>query len=72
MVGMASIIFASMSLHLSRKNEGRRNGEEDAKIANMSEDDVAELGDESPRFIFNHLSLGALLYRIEASITLSL
>lgn len=52
MVAMASIIFASMSLYLSRKNERRKDGEEDAKIANMSEDDIAELGDESPRFIF--------------------
>lgn len=51
-VGMASVIFAFMSWYLSQKNERRRRGEEDAKLASMSEDDVAELGDESPRYVF--------------------
>ncbi|KAL8839634.1 MAG: hypothetical protein Q9170_001640 [Blastenia crenularia] len=31
---------------------GLRMGNEDARIANMTEDDIAELGDESPRYIF--------------------
>lgn len=52
MVGMASVIFALMSWYLSRKNDRRRRGEEDAKVANMSEDEIAELGDESPRYMF--------------------
>ncbi|KAL8668544.1 MAG: hypothetical protein Q9168_006826 [Polycauliona sp. 1 TL-2023] len=52
MVGMANVIFAFMWWYLSRLNNRRRRGEEDAKIANMSEDEIAELGDESPRFIY--------------------
>lgn len=52
MVGMASAIFAFMSWYLSRENGRRRRGEEDVRVAGMSEDEIAELGDESPRFIF--------------------
>ncbi|KAL8654294.1 MAG: hypothetical protein Q9226_003494 [Calogaya cf. arnoldii] len=52
MVGMANVIFAFMSWYLSKQNDRRRRGEEDAKVANMSEDEVAELGDKSPRFVY--------------------
>ncbi|CAO1598861.1 hypothetical protein XANCAGTX0491_002616 [Xanthoria calcicola] len=52
MVGMANVIFAFMSWYLSRQNERRRRGDEDAKVANMSEDEIVELGDESPRFVY--------------------
>ncbi|KAL8773501.1 MAG: hypothetical protein Q9209_001605 [Squamulea sp. 1 TL-2023] len=50
MVGIANVIFAFMSWYLSRQNTRRRRGEEDAKVANMSEDEIADLGDRSPRF----------------------
>lgn len=52
MVGMASIIFAFMSWYLSKMNHRRGRGEEDAKVANMSDVEIAELGDESPRYIY--------------------
>ncbi|KAL8998966.1 MAG: hypothetical protein Q9169_002072 [Polycauliona sp. 2 TL-2023] len=52
MVGIAQVIFASMSWYFSRQNDRRRRGEEGAKIANMSEDEIAELGDESPRYFY--------------------
>ncbi|KAL8732373.1 MAG: hypothetical protein Q9166_002771 [cf. Caloplaca sp. 2 TL-2023] len=52
MVGMANAIFAFMSWYLSKQNDRRRRGEEDAKIINMSESEIAELGDESPRFVY--------------------
>ncbi|KAL8784105.1 MAG: hypothetical protein Q9213_004164 [Squamulea squamosa] len=52
MVGIANVIFAIMSWYLSRQNDRRRRGEEDAKVANMSEDEIAELGDRSPRFVY--------------------
>ncbi|KAL8915662.1 MAG: hypothetical protein Q9172_006793 [Xanthocarpia lactea] len=52
MVGMANIIFAFMSWYLSKQNARRRRGEEDARVANMSEDEIAELGDKSPRFVY--------------------
>ncbi|KAL8876577.1 MAG: hypothetical protein Q9198_005255 [Flavoplaca austrocitrina] len=52
MVGMANVIFAFMSWYLSRQNDRRNRGEEDAKFANMAEDEIAELGDKSPRFVY--------------------
>lgn len=52
MVAMSAVVFAFMSWYFTRRNEQRRNGKEDAKIADMSEDQIAELGDESPRYIF--------------------
>ncbi|KAL8837974.1 MAG: hypothetical protein Q9176_005322 [Flavoplaca citrina] len=52
MVGMANVIFAFMSWYLSRQNDRRKRGEEDAKFANMAEDEIAELGDKSPRFLY--------------------
>ncbi|KAL8716125.1 MAG: hypothetical protein Q9220_000030 [cf. Caloplaca sp. 1 TL-2023] len=52
MVGMAGVIFASLTWYYSRRNDQRRAGEEDSRIENMSEEEIAELGDESPRFIF--------------------
>ena len=52
MVGMANVIFAFMSWYLSRQNDRRKRGEEDAKFANMAEDEIAELGDKSPRFVY--------------------
>ena len=52
MVGMANVIFAFMSWYLSKQNDRRRRGKEDVKVANMSEDEIAELGDKSPRFVY--------------------
>ncbi|KAL8701304.1 MAG: hypothetical protein Q9201_004975 [Fulgogasparrea decipioides] len=52
LVGMSSIIFAFMSWYLSKKNDRRRRGEEDGRITGMSESEIAELGDKSPRYVF--------------------
>lgn len=52
MVGIANVIFAFMTWYLSRQNDRRRRGDEDAKVANMSEDEIADLGDRSPRFVY--------------------
>lgn len=41
-----------MSLVLSRENSRRREGKEDTKIANMSDEEIEELGDASPRFVY--------------------
>lgn len=52
LVGMSSVLFAFMSWYLSQKNRRRERGEEDEKVANMSESEIDELGDASPRYIF--------------------
>ena len=52
MVGCASLIYAGMWWVLARKNQARREGKEDHRIENMSEMEIVELGDESPRFSY--------------------
>ncbi|KAI4163565.1 MAG: hypothetical protein LQ342_002837 [Letrouitia transgressa] len=52
LVGTACLIYALMSWILSQKNAGRRAGKEDDKIAHLTESEIAELGDDSPRFVY--------------------
>jgi hypothetical protein len=52
LVAFATVLYGLLSLYFSRRNAARRNGNEDYKIAGNSEEEIAELGDESPRFIF--------------------
>jgi hypothetical protein len=41
-----------MSWVLARLNNARRQGKEDAKIEEMSDQEIEELGDASPRFMY--------------------
>lgn len=52
MVAFASVVYAFMWLYLSRVNARRARGDEDHKIQGMSEQEVKELGDDSPRFVY--------------------
>ena len=52
MVGCASLIYLFMWQYFERENRRRGNGREDVKVAGMSEEEVAELGDQSPRFVY--------------------
>lgn len=52
MVGMAMLIYGLMWWVLARKNRARREGKEDARVENLSEEEIAELGDESPSFYY--------------------
>lgn len=52
LVAFSSLLYGFMSLYFARRNAGRRDGKEDGKVAGMSEVEIAELGDESPRFMF--------------------
>jgi hypothetical protein len=52
MVAYAACIFGGMSFYFSRINKRRREGKEDYKIAGMTEEEINELGDESPRFMY--------------------
>jgi hypothetical protein len=52
MVAWACLVYAFMSFYLSRINARRARGEEDDKIAGMSDAEINELGDRSPRFVF--------------------
>jgi hypothetical protein len=54
MVAMAGLIYAFMGLYFSRRNKRRLAGAEDVKIAGKSEDEIAEMGDENPRYVFTY------------------
>jgi cbb3-type cytochrome oxidase subunit 3 len=50
MVGFAIVCYAVLWFALDRINKRREKGEEEHLITGMSDEEVAELGDESPRF----------------------
>ncbi|KAF2813790.1 MFS general substrate transporter [Mytilinidion resinicola] len=52
MVAWASLVYGFMWFYFTRANARRARGEEDEKIAGMTDEEVNELGDESPRFVF--------------------
>ena len=52
MVAFACLCYAFMWVYFVRVNARRARGEEDYKIEGMSDDEIAELGDDSPRFVY--------------------
>ncbi|KUI71831.1 hypothetical protein VM1G_07601 [Cytospora mali] len=52
LVGMSTLIYASMALYFKAQNKKRDAGEVHPDHQHMSEDELAELGDESPHFRF--------------------
>ncbi|CUS13123.1 unnamed protein product [Tuber aestivum] len=50
MGGFAAITYTFLWYWFSKLNASRERGEENAKIVGLGEEDIAELGDESPRF----------------------
>lgn len=52
LVAFATLVYSLMSLLLARENRLRREGKEDSKIERMTDEEIEELGDESPRFIY--------------------
>lgn len=47
------VTFGVMWLYYIFVNKRRAEGKEDHKIEGLSDSEVEELGDESPRFVFN-------------------
>ncbi|KAL2450872.1 putative transporter [Exophiala dermatitidis] len=54
MVAMAAVIYTIMSIYFVTRNKHRRTGGEESNIAGKSEEEIAEMGDENPRFVFTH------------------
>jgi hypothetical protein len=50
LVGMSSLVYAFLWFWLSRENKKREEGGVLPRHRGLGEDDLAELGDESPRF----------------------
>ena len=52
MVGLGMITYILLWWAYRRGNQRRREGLEDYKMEGKTEDEVAEMGDESPRFVY--------------------
>ncbi|KAB5542398.1 major facilitator superfamily transporter [Coniochaeta sp. 2T2.1] len=52
MVGMATLIYGFMWFWFDRENGRRATGEMEARHERLSDDELAELGDESPHFVY--------------------
>jgi hypothetical protein len=52
MLAYGTLSFGLMSLYYAWTNKRRAEGKEDHKVASMSETEVEELGDDSPRFTY--------------------
>ena len=52
LVAFATLIYGFMSWFLARENRRRQEGKEDAKMINMTDQEIEELGDASPRFVY--------------------
>ncbi|KAI0148527.1 major facilitator superfamily domain-containing protein [Xylariaceae sp. FL1272] len=50
LVGLSAILYGLLWFWYARENKRRERGEVKAKHQNLSEEELAELGDESPRF----------------------
>lgn len=54
MVAMAGVIYAFMTVWFMRVNRSRDQGKLDSKVAGMSEDEVAEMGEHNPRYRYTY------------------
>lgn len=52
MVAFASSVYAFMWFYFARVNARRARGDEDHRIQGMSDHEINELGDDSPRFVY--------------------
>ncbi|EAU32566.1 conserved hypothetical protein [Aspergillus terreus NIH2624] len=50
LVGFAGLVYGLMWVYYRRKNERRARGLEDEKVVGMSDEEIEEMGDRSPRF----------------------
>jgi len=52
LVGLGTILLGGMSLYFSAANRKRLRGDEDETVAGMSEEEIDELGDRNPRYVY--------------------
>jgi hypothetical protein len=52
MVGYAGLVYCFFWWYFRRQNKLRDSGAEDWKMVGKSEEDLMEMGDESPRYRF--------------------
>ena len=54
LVAFSAILYGLMSLYFVRRNRSRKEGKEDGLTSAKSEAEIAELGDENPRFMYTY------------------
>ncbi len=52
MAAMAAIIYGGMTLYYMKQNRARKDGKQNGIMAGKNEEEIAELGDANPRFIY--------------------
>jgi hypothetical protein len=52
MVAWACLCYAFMWFYFARVNAQRAKGDEDHGVHGMTDEEIAELGDDSPRFVY--------------------
>ena len=52
LVGFGIVLLGGMSAYFSAENRKRIQGVEDEKISGMTDDEIEELGDRNPRFLY--------------------
>ena len=54
LVACGTIVFLGMSMYFRMRNRKRSEGQEDSRVLGMSESEIAELGDDSPGYMFTY------------------
>ena len=52
LVAWSVLVYGCMSWYYMQENRKRKNGERDAKIQGLTEEQITALGDENPRYVF--------------------
>jgi hypothetical protein len=52
LLALGAAIYAGMSLYFSFVNKRRRDGLENEAVEGLTSDEIEELGDRSPRYIY--------------------
>jgi hypothetical protein len=52
LLALAAVIYGSMSAYFSYANRRRSRGDEDSKKEGMTADEIEELGDRSPKYVY--------------------
>lgn len=54
MVAMATLLYGFLWAYFIAENKRRGAGKRNAKIVGKTEEEIAEMGDENPRFVYPH------------------
>jgi len=53
LVALGSLLYLFMYFYFARANKARAAGQSDKRIEGLNENEILELGDENPRFMFS-------------------